>query len=141
MKKDIVGATFMAVASSSSELFINCVATFITEGDIGVGTIVGSAVFNILAVPACCGLIAGQVIMLNRWSLTRDCLMYGFSVVGLILCLLDGKIMWYESLCLVLAYALYIAGELRAGSFCELSWRFRLMSVVLFSYHFSHLLQ
>lgn len=111
MRKDVAGATFMAVASSSSELFINCVATFITEGDIGVGTIVGSAVFNILAVPACCGLIAGQVIMLDRWPVTRDCLMYGFAVIALILTLLDGKIMWYEGMCLVLAYAFYIGGE------------------------------
>ena len=61
MTEDVAGATFMAIASSSPELFINTVGTFVTEGDIGVGTIVGSAVFNILAVPACCGLIAGQV--------------------------------------------------------------------------------
>lgn len=51
----------MAAASSSPELFINIVGTFVTEGDLGVGTIVGSAVFNILAVPACCGLFANQV--------------------------------------------------------------------------------
>nr|CAD7426651.1 unnamed protein product [Timema monikensis] len=61
MSDDVAGATFMAAATSSPELFINSVGTFITEGDIGVGTIVGSAVFNILAVPACCGLFAGQV--------------------------------------------------------------------------------
>lgn len=61
MSEDIAGATFMATASSSPELFINCVGTFVTEGDLGVGTIVGSAVFNILAVPACCGLFANMV--------------------------------------------------------------------------------
>lgn len=61
MKEDIAGATFMAVASSSPELFINSVGTFVTEGDLGVGTIVGSAVFNILAVPACCGLFSNMV--------------------------------------------------------------------------------
>lgn len=61
MKEDIAGATFMAVASSSPELFINSVGTFVTEGDLGIGTIVGSAVFNILAVPACCGLFANMV--------------------------------------------------------------------------------
>lgn len=61
MKEDIAGATFMAMASSSPELFINCIGTFVTEGDIGVGTIVGSAVFNVLAVPACCGLFANMV--------------------------------------------------------------------------------
>lgn len=61
MKEDIAGATFMAAASSSPELFINCVGTFVTKGDIGVGAVVGSAVFNILAVPAVCGLFGGQV--------------------------------------------------------------------------------
>lgn len=60
--EDVAGATFMAIASSSPELFINCVGTFITEGDLGVGTIVGSAVFNVLAVPACCGLFSNMVI-------------------------------------------------------------------------------
>ncbi|GAB0086851.1 Sodium/potassium/calcium exchanger [Sergentomyia squamirostris] len=108
MKKDIAGATFMAAACSSSELFINCVGTFITEGDIGVGTIVGSAVFNILAVPACCGLIAGQIVMLDWWPVSRDCLMYGFAVIALIATLYDGRVMWYEALCLVSAYIIYI---------------------------------
>lgn len=61
---DIAGATFMAAASSSPELFINCVGTFVTEGDLGVGAIVGSAVFNVLAVPACCALFAGKVCIL-----------------------------------------------------------------------------
>lgn len=63
MKEDVAGATFMATASSSPELFINCVGTFVTEGDLGVGTVVGSAVFNILAVPACCGLFSNMVRM------------------------------------------------------------------------------
>lgn len=61
LKEDVVGATFMAIATSSPGLFINCVGTFVTKDDLGVGTIVGSTVFNILAVPACCGLFAGQV--------------------------------------------------------------------------------
>lgn len=68
LNEDVVGATFMAAAASSPELFINMVGTFITKSDLGVGTIVGSAVFNILAVPACCGLFAGQVkIYLNNY--------------------------------------------------------------------------
>jgi Ca2+/Na+ antiporter len=70
MSEDVAGATFMAAAVSCPELFINVVGTFITEGDIGVGTIVGSAVFNVLAVPACCGLFAKQVIFLIFSQLT-----------------------------------------------------------------------
>lgn len=61
MSPDVAGATIMAIGTSSPELFINIVGTFITQGDIGVGTIVGSAAFNILAAPACCGLFTGFV--------------------------------------------------------------------------------
>lgn len=51
----------MAVGTSSPELFVNLVGTFITKGDIGVGAIVGSAVFNILAVAGISGIVAGKV--------------------------------------------------------------------------------
>lgn len=37
------------------------IGVFITHGDVGVGTIVGSAVFNILCIIGVCGLFAGQV--------------------------------------------------------------------------------
>ncbi|XP_033211958.1 sodium/potassium/calcium exchanger 4-like [Belonocnema kinseyi] len=106
--KDVAGATFMAAATSSPELFINVVGTFITEGDLGIGTIVGSAVFNILAVPACCGLFASQVLDLEWWPISRDSLAYGFTVILLIATLHDGRIEWYEALILVISYILYI---------------------------------
>ncbi|GLG94215.1 Sodium/potassium/calcium exchanger 5 [Gryllus bimaculatus] len=66
MSNDVAGATFMAAATSAPELFVNVIGTFITEGDIGVGTIVGSAVFNILAVAACCGIGAGISYLLEK---------------------------------------------------------------------------
>ncbi|KAK5646063.1 hypothetical protein RI129_004527 [Pyrocoelia pectoralis] len=108
LSEDAAGATFMAMASSSPELFINSVGTFVTQGDIGVGTIVGSAVFNILAVPACCGLIANMVLQLDWWPITRDSLMYGISVIMLIGILQDGKVQVYEAALLVGAYVFYI---------------------------------
>ncbi|KAL7300989.1 hypothetical protein TKK_0006266 [Trichogramma kaykai] len=108
VSQDVAGATFMAAASSSPELFINIVGTFVTEGDLGVGTIVGSAVFNILAVPACCGLFARQVLDLDWWPVTRDSLAYGVTVILLIITLHDSRIEWYEAFVLVLFYILYI---------------------------------
>lgn len=109
LNEDVVGATFMAAAASSPELFINCVGTFITKSDLGVGAIVGSAVFNVLAVPACCGLFAGKVIFLDWWPVSRDCMMYAVSVISLIFTLQDGVVMWYEALLLVFFYIIYIA--------------------------------
>ena len=108
VREDVAGTTFMAMATSSPELFINCVGTFVTEGDIGVGTIVGSAVFNVLIVPACCGLLTRTAIQLEWWSITRDCTFYGFSVIALIAVIYDNQIMWYEAAYLVAAYAIYL---------------------------------
>ncbi|XP_050507641.1 sodium/potassium/calcium exchanger 3-like isoform X2 [Diabrotica virgifera virgifera] len=108
---DIGGATFMATATSSPELFVNIVGTFITEGDIGLGTIVGSAVFNILAVTACCGFTTaagGNKLKLDWWPLTRDSLIYGISVCLLIIFLNNEKVEWYEALILVLVYIVYL---------------------------------
>jgi len=58
---DVAGATFMAMGTSAPELFTNVIGTFVTEGDLGLGTIVGSAVFNILAVGALCGIAVTTV--------------------------------------------------------------------------------
>ncbi|XP_068619547.1 sodium/potassium/calcium exchanger 5-like [Battus philenor] len=108
LASDVAGATFMAAASSSPELFINCIGTFVTEGDLGVGAIVGSAVFNVLAVPACCALVTARMVELDWWSVSRDCLMYAIAVVALIFALMDNAVQWYEALLLVLMYTLYI---------------------------------
>lgn len=61
---DVAGATLMAAATSSPELFVNMVGTFITDGNIGVGTIIGSAVFNILAIPGLCSIFAASKVRL-----------------------------------------------------------------------------
>ncbi|XP_054272982.1 sodium/potassium/calcium exchanger 4 isoform X2 [Macrosteles quadrilineatus] len=109
MSNDVAGATFMAAATSAPELFVNVIGTFITEGDIGVGTIVGSAVFNILAVAACCGIGSGMVVPLHWWPLTRDCLAYGVTVMILICIIHDERVEWYEAMVLVALYTVYIA--------------------------------
>ena len=137
MREDVTGATFMAMASSSPELFINCVGTFVTEGDIGVGAVVGSAVFNVLAVPACCGLFANmvhrkklnkiapysswfqQVVYLEWWPISRDSMMYGVSVILLISFLRDGRIYLYEAFALILVYAIYILSKFAIESWAR----------------------
>jgi len=43
---DIAGATIMAAGASSPELFSSFVALFITHSSLGLGTIVGSEIFN-----------------------------------------------------------------------------------------------
>ena len=50
LDEDVAGATFMAGGSSSPELFTAIIGIFVAKGDVGVGTIVGSAVFNMVCV-------------------------------------------------------------------------------------------
>ncbi|EFX87145.1 hypothetical protein DAPPUDRAFT_207878 [Daphnia pulex] len=109
MSPDVAGATIMAIGTSSPELFINIVGTFITQGDIGVGTIVGSAAFNILAAPACCGLFTGFAVPLEWWPLTRDCAIYGSIVIGLAVVVSDNRVFWWEAMIFVLCYGVFLA--------------------------------
>uniref|UniRef100_I3JEZ3 Solute carrier family 24 member 4 n=1 Tax=Oreochromis niloticus TaxID=8128 RepID=I3JEZ3_ORENI len=108
LSEDVAGATFMAAGSSAPELFASVIGVFITHGDVGVGTIVGSAVFNILCIIGVCGIFAGQVVMLTWWAVFRDSFYYILAVVALIAFIYDEKIVWWESLVLVLMYAGYI---------------------------------
>ncbi|XP_024083436.1 sodium/potassium/calcium exchanger 3-like isoform X1 [Cimex lectularius] len=107
LSKDVAGATFMAFATSAPELFVNVIGTFLTESDLGVGTVVGSAVFNTLGVAACSGLAAKTMIPLEVWPLSRDCGIYAFVVASLTLILWDGKVEWYEALVLLVLYLIY----------------------------------
>uniref|UniRef100_A0A669ESD0 Solute carrier family 24 member 4 n=1 Tax=Oreochromis niloticus TaxID=8128 RepID=A0A669ESD0_ORENI len=92
LSEDVAGATFMAAGSSAPELFASVIGVFITHGDVGVGTIVGSAVFNILCIIGVCGIFAGQVVMLTWWAVFRDSFYYILAVVALIAFIYDEKI-------------------------------------------------
>ncbi|XP_044515934.1 sodium/potassium/calcium exchanger 4 [Gracilinanus agilis] len=108
LSEDVAGATFMAAGSSTPELFASVIGVFITHGDVGVGTIVGSAVFNILCIIGVCGIFAGQVVNLTWWAVCRDSVYYTLSVVVLIAFIYDEEIVWWEGLVLIIMYAFYI---------------------------------
>ncbi|XP_040189639.1 sodium/potassium/calcium exchanger 4 [Rana temporaria] len=108
LSEDVAGATFMAAGSSTPELFASVIGVFITHGDVGVGTIVGSAVFNILCIIGVCGVFAGQVVLLTWWSLFRDSMYYILAIIALIIFIYDEVIVWWESLILIIMYLIYI---------------------------------
>ncbi|KAM9331977.1 sodium/potassium/calcium exchanger 3 [Pholidichthys leucotaenia] len=108
LSEDVAGATFMAAGSSAPELFTSLIGVFITKGDVGVGTIVGSAVFNILVIIGLSGIFAGQTVVLTWWSLFRDCTYYILSVLALIMVIYDARVVWWESLLLMTMYGIYI---------------------------------
>jgi len=107
LSEDVAGATFMAAGSSAPELFTS-LAGVAVDSDVGVGTIVGSAVFNILVIVALSGALAGSVLLIDWTAIVRDTTFYGSSIVLFIIFAWDGYIAWWEGLILVLCYVLYI---------------------------------
>lgn len=108
MKPDVAGATLMAAGSSAPELATGVIGVFIAKNDIGLGAVVGSAVYNIMFVISVCALLAGYVVYLNWWPLVRDCVFYMLSILVLVLVIIDEAIYWWESLILLGLYAVYI---------------------------------
>ncbi|XP_059080876.1 sodium/potassium/calcium exchanger Nckx30C-like isoform X5 [Tigriopus californicus] len=106
--EDVAGATFMAAGGSAPELFTSIIGVFIAFSDVGIGTIVGSAVFNILFVIGMCALFSKTILHLTWWPLFRDCTFYSISLIALIGFFLDEKIEWYEAALLLLIYACYV---------------------------------
>ncbi len=108
LSSDVAGATLMAVGSSAPELFTSLFAVLRPgdHADIGSGTIVGSAIFNILV-------IIGASAAFKRAKLTwqpviRDTLFYIVTIVLLLATFWDGKIVVSEALLFVVMYCLYI---------------------------------
>ncbi|KAI5163808.1 Sodium/Potassium/Calcium Exchanger 1 [Manis pentadactyla] len=105
---DVAGATFMAAGGSAPELFTSLIGVFISHSNVGIGTIVGSAVFNILFVIGTCALFSREILNLTWWPLFRDVSFYIVDLMMLILFFVDSLVAWWESLMLLLAYALYV---------------------------------
>lgn len=105
---DVAGATFMAAGGSAPELFTSLIGVFIAHSNVGIGTIVGSAVFNILFVIGMCAVFSREILHLTWWPLFRDVSFYILGLIFLIIFFLDNVIMWWESMMLVACYSFYV---------------------------------
>lgn len=130
---DIAGATLMAAGGSAPELFTSIIGVFIAQNDIGIGTIVGSAVFNICAVLGACAFIVSsklirtnadkpeedpilepQVLNLKAYPLMRDTFFYVLSLVLIVASFVTNigsngghnEITWIESTILLVIFSI-----------------------------------
>ena len=76
---DVAGATFMAAGGSAPELATSFIGSF-TGSSVGFGTIVGSAVFNVLFVIGACAMASKEVLSLTSYPLARDATWYTLSL-------------------------------------------------------------
>uniref|UniRef100_A0A3P8W0J2 Solute carrier family 24 member 2 n=1 Tax=Cynoglossus semilaevis TaxID=244447 RepID=A0A3P8W0J2_CYNSE len=105
---DVAGATFMAAGGSAPELFTSVIGVFVSHSNVGIGTIVGSAVFNILFVIGMCALFSKEVLHLTWWPLFRDVSFYIIGLLMLIYFFLDNQIVLTESISLLCCYSAYV---------------------------------
>ncbi len=106
---NVAGASLMAMGSSAPELFIALLALVIAGGshsDVGIGTIVGSAIFNILVITGASAIARPAVI---TWRVVvRDVVMYIASVALLIFVFANGEIVLWEAALFLVLYVAYI---------------------------------
>ena len=101
MSHDAAGATLMAIGSSAPELFVALFAVFRPGNHeaIGIGNIVGSALFNLLIVTGFSTIVRDASVA--KHSVLRDLFFYVVSV-GLLLLIFDDKtVSLYEAVLLI----------------------------------------
>ncbi|MFW5911641.1 MAG: sodium:calcium antiporter [Halolamina sp.] len=118
----IQGSVVAAVGSSFPELSI-AVLSVVRHGafDLGVGAVVGSAVFNVLVIPAASALLADEELNANRDVVYKEALFYMLSIAALLLVFslgviyyphgsgrLMAEIPWWLALLPIALYGLYV---------------------------------
>ncbi|RLD68204.1 MAG: hypothetical protein DRI84_00325 [Bacteroidetes bacterium] len=108
LSDDAAGATLMAAGSSAPELFIAIIALMMggDNFEIGVGTIVGSALFNLLVIIGAVGLVRSSKI---AWQpMLRDILFYILSIGLLYWAYSSGHISMFHVGIFVGVYLIYV---------------------------------
>ncbi len=112
MSDDAAGATLMAAGSSAPELFISIIAV-IYGGDnleIGVGTIVGSALFNLLVIIGAVAFVRSSKV---AWQpMFRDMLFYTLSIGALYWAFSSGVITLWHVVGFISLYIVYVVAVL-----------------------------
>jgi K+-dependent Na+/Ca+ exchanger-like protein len=110
LSDEVAGASLMAMGSSAPELAIALMALFTAEGvhsDVGIGTIVGSAVFNILVITGVSAVAAGGL-RIRMFAVRRDIAYYLLAIGYLAFIFLDKHVELWEAILGLVAYAIYV---------------------------------
>lgn len=106
LSDDVAWATFMAIGTSAPEFFTAAMAVIMMSNDVGAGTIIGSAIFNILVITGASALMKSAT--LKPHALWRDTIVYLIAIIILYFTFSDGVITLLDTLWYIGAYACYI---------------------------------
>ncbi|MGB1032052.1 MAG: sodium:calcium antiporter, partial [Flavobacteriales bacterium] len=108
VSEHIIGVTLVAFGTSVPELVASCIAAFKKETDISIGNLVGSNIFNLLAVMGITSLV--KPLAVDPLLLTQDIWwMLGISALLLPLMFIGGKVInRFKGLIFLALYITYI---------------------------------
>ena len=109
----ILGVTASAIGTSLPEFGSAVVASLSGSTDLGVGTVIGSNIWNIAGILGISAAVAG-VIQTNKAGLTRDWLMTLGTGLILLFFMLFGDISWPAAVVMIVAYCFYLWLLIRA---------------------------
>jgi K+-dependent Na+/Ca+ exchanger-like protein len=111
LNDDVAWATLMAVGSSAPEFFTALIAIFTVWWEsIWTGTIIGSALFNLLIIigwSAIVGAYVQKAPLQKQWFL-RDMWFYALAIIILYITFIDGSISRWEAWIYVALYLIYV---------------------------------
>jgi len=108
LSSDAAGATLMAVGSSAPELFVALFAV-LKPGEheaIGIGSIVGSAIFNLLVIVGAAAVV--RKTKLSWEPLVRDLFFYTLAVALLVYFIWDGRFDMIDAVVFMGVYIVYV---------------------------------
>eukprot|EP00923_Selenidium_pygospionis_P007323 GHVN01012536.1.p1 GENE.GHVN01012536.1~~GHVN01012536.1.p1 ORF type:complete len:1047 (+),score=205.04 GHVN01012536.1:108-3248(+) len=109
---EVAGATLMAMGSGAPEMCTNFISIFITNSAVGVGTVVGSELFNMTVIVGVCAIVASRNssfghLHIDMRTFTRDVLFFAIAITVLGATLRDGQVTVAEGSVLVCLYLIY----------------------------------
>ncbi len=115
---DVAGATVMAIGTSAADLMISVISLFVQESTVGLGTIIGSEIFNHLIISAACTMNSKDPIQLEPRLFSREVISYGLTLIILMVALNNASfekskyeeclsVSWYTGLFMMFFYILY----------------------------------
>lgn len=110
LSSDASGATLLAIGSSAPEFFTALFAVWGVSGagsDVGAGTIVGSAIFNVLVIIGAAAMF--KSVKLQWQPVVRDLSFYVITILLLFAVFYDGQVTIFEAGFFILVYFFYVA--------------------------------
>lgn len=108
LSPSVAGATLLAIGTSAPELSTALFAMFLPNSNpaLGLGTIVGSAIFQILVVIGFAALV--KTSYLDWKPVIRDGIFYALSIIALIIFIRDSVFTLFETFMFLLLYLAYL---------------------------------